>query len=101
MFATVAAALAPGGVPFGPWFALATGTLATVLPSSPGYFGTFDYFAAQGLAAYGASPEVSGVFALIVHAVLWVPFTVVGLLYLLSRGTRLPANWRWRLVRSE
>ena len=101
MFATVAAALAPGGALFGPWFALATGTLATVLPSSPGYFGTFDYFAAQGLAAYGASPGVSGAFALIVHAVLWVPFTVVGLLYLLYRGMRFPANLPWRLVRSE
>ena len=101
MFATVAAALAPGGAPLGPWFALATGTLATVLPSSPGYFGTFDYFAARGLAAYGTSPGVSGAFALIVHAVLWVPFTVVGLLYLLYRGMRFPANLPWRLVRSE
>ena len=88
VFATVAAALQAGAAPLGPWFALATGTLATVIPSTPGYIGTFDYFAAQGLAAQGASPEVSAAFALIVHAVLWAPLTAAGLLYLLVRGVR-------------
>ena len=92
MFVTVAAALDAGMAAFGPWFALATGTLGTVLPSSPGYVGTFDYFAAQGLTAYGASPEVSVAFALSVHAVLWVPLTIVGLLYLALRGTRFSAT---------
>ena len=88
VFVTVAAALQAGTAPLGPWFALATGTLATLLPSSPGYVGTFDYFAAQGLAAYGASLEVSAAFALIVHAVLWAPLTAAGLFYLLVSGVR-------------
>ena len=89
VFVTVAAALQAGAAPLGSWFALATGTLATVLPSSPGYIGTFHYFAAQGLIAYGTSSEVSAAFALIVHMVLWAPPTVVGLLYLIVRGMRL------------
>jgi len=92
VFATVAAALNSIADTMGPWFSLATGTLATLLPSSPGYIGTFDYFAAQGLAAYGAGKEVSVAFALTTHAVLWVPLTAAGLLYLILRGKRFWGN---------
>ena len=90
VFATVARAFDSGAMEFGPWFALATATLATLLPSSPGYVGTFDYFAVLGLTAYGASREAAVAFALTVHAVLWIPLTVLGLLYLLLRG-----EWIW------
>lgn len=81
VFVTVAAALEAGVARLGPWLSLAAGTLATAIPSAPGYIGTYDYFAAQGLAAYGASPEIAVALALTVHA-LWVPVTVVGLLCL-------------------
>jgi uncharacterized protein (TIRG00374 family) len=87
VFAVIAAALHVGTSSVAPWFALGTGTLATLIPSSPGYVGTFDYSVAQGLAAYGAAPELSIAFALTVHAVLWVPLTAVGLLYLLLHRT--------------
>ena len=88
VFATVAAAIGAGAEPMGPWFSLATGTLATALPSAPGYVGTFDWFAAQGLEAYGAPPERAAAFALTVHAVLWAPLTAAGLPWLLARGIR-------------
>jgi uncharacterized membrane protein YbhN (UPF0104 family) len=88
VFATVAAAIHTTTSPLAPWFSLGTGTLATLIPSSPGYVGTFDYFAAQGLEAYGAAPEVAVAFALTVHAVLWAPLTAAGLLYLILHGRR-------------
>ena len=88
VFATVAAAVRAGAEPMGPWFSLAAGTLATTIPSAPGHVGTFDWFAAQGLEAYGASVEVAIAFALTVHAVLWVPATAAGLFFLLTRGIR-------------
>ncbi len=88
VFATVAVAVHATVDPLGPWFSLGTGTLATLIPSSPGYVGTFDFFAAQGLEAYGATPEASVAFALTVHAVLWVPLTTVGLFYLIIHGKR-------------
>ena len=88
VFATVATAVHATTSPLGPWFSLGTGTLATLIPSSPGYVGTFDYFAAKGLEAYGAAPEVSVAFALTVHAVLWIPLTAAGLAYLILHGTR-------------
>jgi uncharacterized membrane protein YbhN (UPF0104 family) len=70
---------------------LGAGTLATLLPSSPGYVGTFDYFTALGLTAYGASPVAATAFALLVHLLLWLPVTVVGLgLLLLRRQGSVP-----------
>ena len=88
VFVTLALALATGTAPLGPWFSLAAGTLATAIPSAPGHVGTFDWFAARGLEAYGASAEVAIAFALTVHAVLWVSSTAAGLFYLLARGIR-------------
>lgn len=84
VFATAAAAVGAGAAAPAPWFALAAGTLATVIPSTPGHLGTFDYFAAQGLAAYGAAPATATAFALTVHAVLWTASTAAGLLWLLG-----------------
>ena len=84
LYAAVAWALHTGGAPLGPWFALATGTLATLLPSSPGYVGTFDYFAILGLTAYGATRTAAAAFALLVHVLLWLPPTLVGALCLVS-----------------
>jgi uncharacterized membrane protein YbhN (UPF0104 family) len=91
VFALVALALDSGATQRGPWFALATSTLATLLPSSPGYVGTFDYFAVLGMTAYGATREAAVAFALTIHAVLWLPLTALGLGYLLLRGERF---WR-------
>ena len=77
-YASVAWALHTPVAPAGPWFSLATGTLATLLPSSPGYVGTFDYFAAAGLIAYGAPRAAAAANALLVHLLLWLPVTAFG-----------------------
>jgi glycosyltransferase 2 family protein len=87
-YACVAWSLSADGSAFAPWFALATGTLATMIPSSPGYVGTFDYFAVQGLTAFGASHVIALTFALLVHLLLWLPVTVVGALFLAAPATR-------------
>lgn len=86
VFATVAADLASGTPVLAGWFSMATGTLATLLPSTPGYVGTFDYFAMLGLTAFGAARDVATAFALSVHAVLWAPTTIVGLVLLVLHG---------------
>jgi len=72
-----------------PFLALATGTLGTLLPGTPGYIGTFDYFAMQGFMAYGADATRAATFALAVHAMLWLPITVAGLCYLLLTRRRI------------
>jgi glycosyltransferase 2 family protein len=66
-----------------PWLSLGAATLATLLPSSPGYVGTFDYFAALGLTAYRATPASATAFALLTHLILWLPVTLAGFTSLL------------------
>jgi len=87
MYACVAWALHVGGSPVAPWFAAATGTLATLIPSSPGYVGTFDYFAILGLTAFGAHRVTATAFAMVVHVVLWLPVTIVGAAFMVKPGT--------------
>jgi uncharacterized protein (TIRG00374 family) len=83
VFLAVARALDIRDVGAGPWFSLSTGTLGTLLPSTPGYVGTFDYFTMLGLMAYHVPEPVSAVFALVIHLVLWLPVTVIGLGWLM------------------
>jgi uncharacterized membrane protein YbhN (UPF0104 family) len=100
VFALVAHGLNFSGDAIGPWFAAATGTLATLIPSSPGYVGTFDFFTMQALMAYGASASVAGAFAVVVHTILWLPLTIAGFVYFLlpdPGGSDVPAT----LVRRE
>jgi len=87
-YACVAWSLHADGSAFAPWFSLATGTLATMIPSSPGYVGTFDFFAVRGLTAFGTDHVVALGVALLVHLLLWLPVTVVGALYLVAPGQR-------------
>ena len=71
------------GIPGGwPWFALSTGTLATVFPSAPGALGTFDYFAILGATACRVPQAKAVVSALLVHFTLWLPGTLAGLCWL-------------------
>jgi uncharacterized protein (TIRG00374 family) len=87
MFAATAWSLRVEAEAFAPWFSLGTGTLATLLPSTPGYVGTFDFFAMLGLMAYGATRTAAAAFALLVHAILWGPVTLAGLIFLgMPRG---------------
>jgi uncharacterized membrane protein YbhN (UPF0104 family) len=65
------------------------GTFATVIPSTPGYIGTFDYFTAQAMSALGNTAAAAAAFAFLVHAVLWLPPTVAGGLYLLMNPVSL------------
>lgn len=71
-----------------PWLALAAATLATLLPSTPGYVGTFDYFASLGLTVWGVPATGGAAFAVLTHFVLWTPVTAAGLLALVLGRVR-------------
>lgn len=74
--------------PSGGWLALPVGTLATLIPSTPGYVGTFDYFTARALTETGNAIGPATAFALLVHLLLWLPPTLAGGFYLLLRQSR-------------
>ena len=83
LFAAVAKSVHIDDPGIAPWFALSTGTLGTLLPSTPGYVGTFDYLTMVGFLAYGFAQSLAAACALLVHVVLWVPQTIVGMVWLL------------------
>lgn len=74
----------------GPLLSMVSGTLATLIPSTPGYVGTFDFFAKLGLTASGETQTLAAVEALTVHAVLWLPVTLAGVGYVSYEHGILP-----------
>ena len=64
--------------------------LATTLPSSPGYVGTFDTPGIKTLTAYGVPESIAASYTLVLHAALWLPITLLGFYYLWRQGL----SWR-------
>lgn len=74
----VAMALPAMAVPAAGWLAMPAGTLATLLPSTPGHIGTFDYFAIKAAEGLGNTAAAATAFAVLVHAVLYLCTTLAG-----------------------
>jgi uncharacterized membrane protein YbhN (UPF0104 family) len=87
-FLAVGHALGIATEPEAALLALSVGTLSTVIPSSPGYVGTFHYFTAQALSGYGASDVSATAYAILIHAVLWISTTTVGFFLLAIASVR-------------
>ena len=58
--------------------AMALSTLATLVPSSPGYVGPFHLAAFAAAELLGATASEAAVFAVISHLALWLPTTLAG-----------------------
>ncbi len=56
--------------------------LATTIPSSPGYVGTFDAPGIRVLEVFGVNYDVATAYTLVLHAALWFPITVLGAYYM-------------------
>ena len=76
--------LALGVAPTAPaaLLAVSLGTLSTIIPSSPGYVGTFHYFTAKAVSAFGAGQVGAAAYAILIHAILWLTTTAAGFLLL-------------------
>ncbi|MBF0525967.1 MAG: flippase-like domain-containing protein [Deltaproteobacteria bacterium] len=81
LFIAVAAALGlPGCFNVG-MFALSMGTLSTLVPSSPGYFGTFHFFTMQAAQLFQIAPEQAASYAFATHFLLWGTMTLAGFIF--------------------
>lgn len=69
--------------------------LATTLPSSPGYVGTFDAPGIKILVQFGVPGSVAAGYTLVLHAALWLPITLLGAFYMLKESLA------WKEVRTE
>jgi uncharacterized protein (TIRG00374 family) len=63
--------------------------LATTLPSAPGYIGTFDAPGIALLQAFGVEGSIAAGYTLVLHAALWLPITVLGIILFLKEGINL------------
>jgi len=59
--------------------------VGVALPSSPGFFGAFEYFSRVALGLYGVQPDASVSFAVGTHLGWFIPITAIGL-YRLARS---------------
>jgi uncharacterized protein (TIRG00374 family) len=56
--------------------------LATTLPSSPGYVGTFDAPGIEILKGFGVPGPIAASYTLVLHGALWLPITLLGFYYM-------------------
>jgi uncharacterized protein (TIRG00374 family) len=61
---------------------MAASNLASSIPSSPGSIGTFEFPAAAALVLVGVGQGLAGAYAVLVHVVLLLPVTALGLVFL-------------------
>lgn len=72
--------------------------LLTVLPSAPGYIGTFDLFLQRTLVdSFGVAEATAGAYTILTHAVLLIPVVLVGLLFLCWEDLSLHSLARGRV----
>jgi uncharacterized membrane protein YbhN (UPF0104 family) len=64
--------------------------LATTIPSSPGYVGTFDAPGIEILTIWGVTRSVAAGYTLVLHAALWLPITLLGVYFM----ARQSIGWR-------
>lgn len=55
--------------------------IGVAAPSSPGFFGIFEFFGVAGLALYGVERELAVSWALGFHIISFIPITLIGLYY--------------------
>jgi hypothetical protein len=64
-------------------------TIAIVVPSSPGYVGTYHYLCMLGLGLFGVPKSPSLSFAFVMHGINFLPLLVVGLVFASVEGLSL------------
>ncbi|MBO9542049.1 flippase-like domain-containing protein [bacterium] len=73
----------------GATFALVIINLGTMIPSSPGYVGTFEFFCVKSLSLFQILEAPAMGFALVLHVIQFVPITLVGLACLVRQPVSL------------
>jgi glycosyltransferase 2 family protein len=55
--------------------------IGILIPSAPGYIGAFEFFCISALAIFSVEQSIALSFAIVLHAVLFVPITAIGIFY--------------------
>lgn len=60
--------------------------LATLIPSAPGYIGTFDAISKSLFETFGISSTIAAGYTVVLHATLWLPITLAGAYFFAREG---------------
>ena len=71
------------------FFLLTVTNLGLIVPSAPGYVGTFQFFSILSLKVFGIDKNVALSFSIALHALQYLPVTLLGLIYLNKEGLKL------------
>ena len=55
--------------------------IGILIPSAPGYVGAFEFFCISALSIFAVERNIALSFAIVLHAVLFIPITVIGIFY--------------------
>ncbi len=72
-------------------FVLVVTTLVLIVPATPGYVGVFDYTAVLALSVFGVERSLALSCAIVLHAVSYATFSVMGLISLVRESLSLSA----------
>ena len=75
--------------------------LITSIPSAPGYIGTFDAPGIAIMIALGLNPELAAGYILTLHAVLWLPVTIIGGYFFIKEGLQWTQNQSLQEIERE
>ena len=73
----------------GALFVLVAVALGIMIPASPGFVGTYELACITALAALGVSNSLAESYAIVTHAINFVPVTLTGLVYLYTHNISL------------
>ena len=79
--------------PYAAFLLLVVQTLGVVIPSAPGFIGTYHAAVIAGLAIFGVTREFALSVALVMHATFFFPFIAVGLVCLWKESLSLHDLW--------
>lgn len=70
-------------------FLLVVVNLGIMIPSSPGYVGTFQFFGVEALKVFGVAPEVALAFMIVAHLSQYIVVTSIGIALILRQHLSL------------
>ncbi len=75
------------GQPFVAGLAVASVTaLGMTIPASPGYIGVFEFLTRATMVLFGMMPELALGYALVAHAIVYIVYTILGLLSMIQQN---------------
>ena len=63
--------------------------IGILIPSAPGYVGAFEFFCISALSIFAVEKSIALSYAIVLHAVLFIPITVIGVYYFWKENLHL------------